>query len=364
MFRPAGFLVVVSGAAFVMGGCSSPPESSSLADVPKAGAARQAIVAGTTSGRTSVVLLVNPDARCTATMVAPNVVLTAVHCVGQRTQTVSTDGSQQVVTAYPSYKPGAIMIYAGKDAPERAHAGAAPAAIGAKIVAPSLFGYPDIALVVLSAKLDVPVAALRLEGLVARGESLVAAGFGKTENDVYTDVLLERAAVVTDVGPTKSDVGPVRFGEFTMGEATCYGDSGGPILSASGAVVGVISRGGNAGMEGVNGALDCIGPSHVSIVPSVAMVKDVIVETIRQAGSEPVVERDVALASSTVVSSPVAEAAPSDDPGAAPSDSAGGCSVSSPSQHIDDTTTAAAILASASVVLASLRRRVRGRLRR
>lgn len=365
MIRAAGTLAAASALALVIG-CSS--ASSASSDEPLSDTSTQAIIAGKPSTRGSVVLLVSPHGRCTATLVAPNVILTAVHCVGRRTETVSADGAEQTVT-YPVYTPAYLEIYTGNDAPERLSAGSGAAAKGAKIVAPSVLAYPDIALVVLDRKLDAPAAALRLDGLVARGETLVVAGFGTTETDVYSTVLLERGATVTDVGPTRSEVGPIRFGEFTMGEATCYGDSGGPVLAASGAVVGVVSRGGNAGMHGMNGARDCIGPSHVSIVPSLAMIKDVIVDTIRQAGAEPVLEREATLASTKL---PTAADAPDGLEGGASSAEeaadrdASGCSVSSssPAQHVDDTTMAAAILASASVILASVRRRVRRRLRR
>ncbi len=372
MIRAAGTFAATSALTLAIG-CSSASSSSSSSsarsDEPSSGTSTQAIIAGKPSTRGSVVLLVSPDGRCTATVVAPNVILTAVHCVGRRTETVSAGGAEQSVTTYPVFTPAYLEIYTGKNAPERVSAGSGAAAKGTKIVAPSLSAYPDIALVVLDRKLDVPVAALRLDGLVARGETLVVAGFGTTEADVYSTILLERAASVTDVGPARSEVGPIRFGEFTMGEATCYGDSGGPVLAASGAVVGVVSRGGNAGMNGMNGARDCIGPSHVSIVPSLAMIKDVIVDTIRQAGAEPVLEQEVTPASAKVPAAPdVTDGRDGEDSAAeepAARDASSGCSISSsPAQRVDDTTMAAAILASASVILASVRRGVRRRLRR
>jgi S1-C subfamily serine protease len=103
----------------------------------------------------------------------------------------------------------------------------------------------DLALVVL----DQPVAGTRplriSEDTIVTGERATAVGFGQTRDGGSAGKKLQRkdVAVIDDDDD-----------ELRVGEATCHGDSGGPLLDGSGQIVGVLSRGG----PGCRGAVENI----------------------------------------------------------------------------------------------------------
>ena len=71
-----------------------------------------------------------------------------------------------------------------------------------------------------------------------------------------------------------------------IGEGPCEGDSGGPALAASGAVIGVLSRGGNGSEDG--GASACIGAT--SVYTEVAAFKELVLSAYARAGQAPWLE--------------------------------------------------------------------------
>ena len=104
-----------------------------------------------------------------------------------------------------------------------------------------------------------PIASVRLDGDVGKGEKLTTIGWGVTSTEVEPGARQVRAGVLTTrVGPDKTD--PVLTpNEFGFDESICLGDSGGPILSQStGAIVGVVSRGGNGTSSDTDLASTCI----------------------------------------------------------------------------------------------------------
>jgi secreted trypsin-like serine protease len=79
--------------------------------------------------------------------------------------------------------------------------------------------------------------AVKLDGAPLVGSYIRAVGFGKRGQKAGAGKKYARDHVrVLDRSEN----------EFVVGESTCSGDSGGPALDASGAVVGVVSRGGPA----------------------------------------------------------------------------------------------------------------------
>src|SRR5512143_2965350 len=127
----------------------------------------EAIIAGEASGddEDAVVLIHHAgpdDETCTATMLAPNLIVTARHCVGDDT------GANGAVV---DWRAEDLHVFVGKDAFATVRGDATKYdATGRAIVSPaSTRWYPDVAFVVLDRSLDAPIAAVRKSGGAAVG---------------------------------------------------------------------------------------------------------------------------------------------------------------------------------------------------
>ncbi len=188
---------------------------------------------------------------CSGALVAPNVVLTARHCVANSITTSvscdqkgnSTNGSH-VAGNLPA---NAVAVYTGA-APEF---GQKADAVGTAIVAPDseFLCDSDIALVVLDhAIAGVEPVAVRLGAGVSPGETIRAVCYGQNDQEKPLGTRLRKAGVAvlamgSGVSESRTALGPH---EFEVGRSICQGDSGGPAISEdTGAVIGVVSRGGD-----------------------------------------------------------------------------------------------------------------------
>jgi V8-like Glu-specific endopeptidase len=245
--------------------CSAPTD----ADV----ASRTQPIAGGTAdlSHENVFLLVRESedsvALCTATLIAPNLLLTARHCVSPGT------GDDHVLcgdSVLGAPYPGRAFIATNDAQPRQGSA----IFHGVDVRIPGLgedtCGY-DVAIIILKENVpdDVSTPAVpRIDREVMPGESYTAVGYGENEYGGPTHGRMQLGDLSIGCQPGSCGDG-VESTEFLGETGICSGDSGGPALDADGKVVGVVSRGGP----------DCSTP----IYSTVTAWQDFIIETATEA---------------------------------------------------------------------------------
>jgi hypothetical protein len=224
---------------------------------------------------------------CTATLVAPNVVFTALHCVsyfGAGIFSCDPDG-----TLVPT-KPGdgeiralapaeSVRVYVGPETKTE------PDAYGIKVfgTGASNICRNDFAIVILDRNLELPVASLRLVRPMARGELMTIVGYGLTEDKMSHGRRRRSGVTVTDVGPLVLS-GPTTAAPrtFVLSQGACFGDSGGPAFSEeTGALSGVYS---------LAGGQVCTAPNVRNVYTRLSPFAKLIEQAFAEAGAEPVLE--------------------------------------------------------------------------
>ena len=170
----------------------------------------------------AVVRVVTGQIACSGTLIAPDLVLTAHHCVAMRTE-LGDFLPEDVPASEIRVELGGDFLAWGEVtvrdvvAPNCGHAA----------------GPGDIAILILARSVsDVPVRRPRLDDAPNAGEKVRPVGFGHcalSSGGIRRQLRL---------GGTISEVGGLRFQSKA---AICPGDSGGPVFDQAGAIVGVIS---------------------------------------------------------------------------------------------------------------------------
>lgn len=140
----------------------------------------------------------------------------------------------------------------------------------------------DLALLLLATPVpDAKIAPVRLEGGAKVDEPVTLVGWGVADpSSRIPTTRQQRAQRVLAVGPSNDEqLGP---SELLVGEGPCEGDSGGPALSASGAVIGLLSRGGLGQMSGYEACVDT-----TSVFTAASGFEDLIVKAYARAGQAP-----------------------------------------------------------------------------
>jgi hypothetical protein len=243
----------------VLAACSAPAEDAPVQVRPTSTGVASTIYEGSRDeqpGSGAVVALKVPGEGatfelCTGAMIAENLVVTARHCVSRALAT-TVSCTQEGQSANGDHvagdlEPRSIQIYTGATPTFSG----SPAAYGRQIFRPAgaVLCNADIAVLMI----DRPLAgftplAVRLEGGLRKGESIRSVGYGQNDRKLPTGTRLRKEGVgVLAVGKTISaSKTPLGSHEFEVGVSICQGDSGGPAISeTTGAVVGVVSRGGD-----------------------------------------------------------------------------------------------------------------------
>lgn len=228
---------------------------------------------------------------CTGSMIAPNVVLTALHCVAEFSQdsgfVCSPDGTVAPTspvdgTLGATYDPSLFDIRIGAEyhAEVDAHAqkifGTGTSTICTK----------DLAVMILDRELDTPIVPLRFGRSVERGEIVRAVGYGQTETSGTSGRFVRHDISVIDVGAdlwqdNSKGVAPYTL---TIGQGPCHGDSGGPARSEeTGAALGVYS---------LLTSANCQSPGVKNVYTQVSPFEGLIRKVLTEAGYEPTLEPD------------------------------------------------------------------------
>ena len=255
----------------------------------------QGIYKGSPSGveddgivKVSVVAANGAASFCSGSLLAPNVVLTARHCVSNIVdgEFTCTDAGELTPESKGGrfgspIEPAGLKIYVGAENTEPL------AAVGAKVFAtqtPTICRN-DIAVIVLDRELSgVPLMPIRLDRGNQRGEKLRVIGFGETELATQGVRLTKDGLTISQVGSSqfRADGDPIPPRTFlTLGPALCKGDSGGPALTSDGAVTGVYSQ----------LVESCSSPNARQFFTQVAPFADEVLRpAFELAGYEPIVE--------------------------------------------------------------------------
>jgi hypothetical protein len=285
VFRAGAALLAFGAGALACGG----PGAEGWAESEQLGRVSQPIIGGALDESTSGVVGLALDlgtrvaGHCSGTLIAPNLVLTARHCVAF-TENTDEAGAVECDTAEFRNPFPARMLLASPN-PVRPSDPADPSYVRGRELRTlgddKVCGY-DIALIILE-DLVSPAAtpiAPRLEFAPVNSEAFSTIGYGLTSRDDPSSDGTRQRANGSAVRCSGEDCvslsgGSIRASEWASVDAPiCSGDSGGPALDEQGRVFGVASRGDPNCEIAVYGDVSNWAPFIVDAALSAALIGD------------------------------------------------------------------------------------------
>lgn len=194
---------------------------------------------------------------CSGSLIAPNLVLTAQHCISP----VSTNGIACGISQFgPVYSPRSVFVTTDTEFPRDGYYGVSEILV--PVEQDDVCGN-DMALLLLSSnvfpRITDPLIP-RLDEPIEAGELFTAVGYGHIGDGSGAGVRrsIDNRRVICSgyLNGCQEDNQGIYENEWVGDDGTCQGDSGGPALDDRGQVVGVLSR----------GAEGCLYPVYTDVV--------------------------------------------------------------------------------------------------